>query len=563
MKLLTIEISNFRSIAKKAIISEKSSRLFTLVGANNLGKSNFLRAINLFFNREVEPGLPFNPITDLTQDATGAVISINLQFTRAEDKRMTTYIDNNHETDFKEYIVPVTLVCQSNGRLQYSFSGEKGQRKTFPELIERIQEYVNCIYIPSIKDYRTVIDAQMMRKIVGATFQGWGRGRYGSKTIGEQKEKFKKLLAEIQSVLDESGNYVSGIISSVVPSIEKFAFSLPYDHLEDFLGRLLFTIKEKHLNESITLGSVGSGVQSFAIFSMLRLLHEIRPTNTHRKSKFIWLIEEPETFMHHDLQRKTYEKLKSYSQDGHIFISTHSPVFVDKHDFGSSFLVTHNGKSTELSYITTNNLRDVIAGNLGVSFADFFEFGRFNVLVEGESDRKLLTELNKLFESSGEAGIIDLDQTEFLVCGTVNAISHFYHMYNTFNRYADFIAVFDRDDPGIRERTKLLTAGVPASNLILIPESPHLEKNRMEDIVDREVWETCLRKLDSDGLIELHMKQDKITGYQYHYTDRVEVKKKFVEYLLKSAKKDLKSFSRYLNLLREIKVALARSVSST
>ena len=410
----------------------------------------------------------------------------------------------------------------------------------------------NCIYIPAIKDYRRIIDAQMMRKIVGATFQGWGRGRYGSKTIGEQKEKFSNLLKEVQSVLDESGNYVSEIISSVVPSIESFAFSLPYDHLEDFLGRLLFSIKERHLAESITLSGVGSGVQSFAIFSMLRLLHEIRPTNTHKKSKFIWLIEEPETFMHHDLQKKTHDKLKEYSQGGHIFITTHSPVFIDKHDFGSSFVVIHDGTSTQIEYVTSRNLNSIIAGNLGVSFDDFFDFKRFNILVEGESDKRLLTELNSLFMQASPDRLLNLTQTEFLVCGSANAIPHIYHQFNVFNRYADFVAVFDRDDPGNRARNDLINRGIDESNLILIPESPLREKNSIEDLVARPIWEKVIKRLDSDELIQTKTQQGTITGYEYHPNDRIAVKKAFVKYLLQYARRNLGSFSLYKVLLQSL-----------
>ena len=550
MKLEKITITNFRSLHQTITIKEGRSRLFAFVGANNLGKSNILRAINLFLNKEVEPGLPYNPTTDLCETNKRSIISITFKFSNSDDKRMITYLNKKHSGEFKNYTVPITLACQPNGRLQYSFSGAKGRRKSFPELLTRIHSYINCIYIPAIKDYRSVIDTQMMRKIVAATFQGWGKGRYGSKTIGEQKEKFRKLLNEIQIVLDESGDYVSEIISSVVPSISRFAFTLPYDNLEEFLGKLLFTIDEEHLERSITLGCVGSGVQSFAIFSMLRLLHEIRPTNTYKKSRFIWLIEEPETFMHHDLQHQTYEKLKEYAKLGHIFLTTHSPVFIDKHKFKSSYVVTHNGKTTEINRVTSKNLRNVIAGNLGITFNDFFPFNRFNILVEGKTDRDLLMALNLLFKSAGSSDdFLDLSETEFLVCGSANSIPHFYQMYNVFNRYADFIALFDRDNSGLRAREKLIKEGVGNADLILVPTSSYKEKNAIEDIVYKLVWDDCIRKLDADGLVNIVMSQGKIKDYQFHLKDRIEVKKRFSKYLIEHAKKDLRPFKKFHDLI--------------
>ena len=265
MKFERIEIANFRSIIDPIVLSERDTKLFTFVGANSLGKSNLLRAINLFFTGEVEHGQAYDPSVDLPQSNNRAQgrVAITFRFSPGEDKRMTNYLDKHHPGEFQNHVVPVALACFPNGNMQYSFTVSRGRKMNLPELLHRILDYVNCVYVPAIKDYRSILDSEMMRKIVAATFQGWGRGRYGSKTIGEQKEKFRLLLQEIQTVLDESGNFVSDIVAAAVPSVDKFSFSLPYDNLEEFLGRLLFNFQETHLPGTISLPSVGSGVQSF------------------------------------------------------------------------------------------------------------------------------------------------------------------------------------------------------------------------------------------------------------------------------------------------------------
>lgn len=56
-----IEITNFRSIQKMVI---ESNRLQVIVGNNDAGKSNILRALNLFFNGLTNPGEDFNFATD-------------------------------------------------------------------------------------------------------------------------------------------------------------------------------------------------------------------------------------------------------------------------------------------------------------------------------------------------------------------------------------------------------------------------------------------------------------------------------------------------------------------
>jgi len=66
MKIEKIEITNFRSIREKLLIEASNSNFKIFIGPNNSGKSNILRAINLFFNKETEPRVSYNPNIDLT-----------------------------------------------------------------------------------------------------------------------------------------------------------------------------------------------------------------------------------------------------------------------------------------------------------------------------------------------------------------------------------------------------------------------------------------------------------------------------------------------------------------
>ncbi len=545
-----IEIENFRSIKKKISIDSSTSAFKSFIGPNNSGKSNILRALNLFFNLETEPGIPFNPKQDIALGSNkSANINILFHFTKSIDNNIVNFIDKNYSATFKEYNVLLSLRLYANGSTQYIFTTGKGQKSTgMVDLRLRILDYINCIYIPAIKDYRNIINKDMMRKIVASTFQGWGKGRI-SKKLGENKENFVKIMESLQQILNISGDSMTEMFRDVVPSIERFDFSLPYDNLEDLLGRLSFQISESGINEQVSLDNEGSGIQSYTIYSMLKLLHELRPTNTYKKSKFIWLIEEPETFMHHDLQRKTFNKLKKYSQEGHIFISTHSPIFIDKIDYSNSFLITKDIE-TIVSKVTTNNIRSIITGSLGVRFDELGLFNRFNILVEGETDKKILLELNKLFKIIGKNDLLDENETEIIVCGSASSIPHFYLMYNAFNQYGSFYALFDRDRAGINARDSLLKNGIAKDLLILIPESDFKSNGVIEDLVDKESWDKCLGILDGMGLITIKQKKNEIVDYEYLPQDRVKVKKEFTRNLIKLAKADMKPFHKYLDLLR-------------
>lgn len=63
VKLVFIEIKNFRSIKSSKI---ELSSLNIFVGLNDAGKSNYLKALNLFFNNETDYGKKFQHDVDFT-----------------------------------------------------------------------------------------------------------------------------------------------------------------------------------------------------------------------------------------------------------------------------------------------------------------------------------------------------------------------------------------------------------------------------------------------------------------------------------------------------------------
>ncbi|MDE2489363.1 MAG: AAA family ATPase [Elusimicrobia bacterium] len=567
MKIKKIEIENFRSIHGRLTLYPDEG-LVSFIGANNAGKSNILRAMNLFFNGEVEPGMKFEGKRDICKNSARrvAVISITFQFDAAKDKQFLPYVKNLPE--FSDKTVPVTLECTQNGTLRYSIKDAKGRLLGAGQqvkILDPLLAYIHCIYIPAIKDYRTIINTEMMRRIISATFQGWGRGINLSTALGKHKSEFARVIKALQNILDGSGKYVSEIVTSAVPRIRKFDFALP-EEFEEFLGRMNFQITEEGLKERISLDGEGSGIQSFTIYSMLRLLYELRPRNTYKKSRFMWLIEEPETFMHHDLQRKTFEKLNEYAADGHIYVTTHSSVFLDKTRFNNSYHVTTNPE-TKISRITVDNARDVIAGSLGVSINDFMMFNRFNVLVEGETDRELLVGLNQLFREAGRDDVLDLAEVEFIPCGSATSIPHFYGMFNAYSRYASFIALFDRDDAGKKAYDALINRKVARECLVLVPESPYKKNSAMEDIVDKKIWDRIIRELSAKDLAVVKSRDKgkiaEIVGYEYEANQRVDFKRAFTKLLLKHARSKLDCFEKYHELLVELKARCSSAMAKT
>src|SRR5882672_10085054 len=57
MFIKKILIKNFRSVQNQTF---ELKALNVFVGNNDVGKSNFLKALNLFFNNETDTGIPFD-----------------------------------------------------------------------------------------------------------------------------------------------------------------------------------------------------------------------------------------------------------------------------------------------------------------------------------------------------------------------------------------------------------------------------------------------------------------------------------------------------------------------
>jgi predicted ATP-dependent endonuclease of OLD family len=534
MQIEKIEIENFRSITKRLYLNPCVNRMHVLFGRNSSGKSNILRAINLLFNERVEENLEYSWIRDssIGSDKKTTIILVQLRLCDKQDSYVKKYIKGK-ENDLMgdSDVITVHLQISSTGNFQYRLRSTSGKLVKNDEVIQVIKNAVNCVYIPSIKDYKKILYVDLMRKIVSNTFQGWGLGIVESKRRGEQKERFKVLLSQIQGILDDSGNIVDEELSRAWDKIEKFKFVLPSDQLEDFLGSLEFQIKEKDLNEVINLADVGSGIQCFMILSILKLLHDTRHKGQYYNGTFLWLIEEPETFMHHDLQRKTRDRLLEFAKSGNIVITTHSPVFANKALYSSCYQIESNGGTTART-VKAKDIVAAVAGTLGITLSDYLDIGSWNILVEGESDVAILEAAVGKLREIVEGFVWDENEIKIINCKSASGIPHFWYMYRPFAEYANFICLFDRDESGQKARAELVNNGVSSEAAIFVPDISHnRSKPALEDVIDREEWIQMVEHLDAKGLVTVHKKQNRITNYEYEERNRREVKQAISDFV--------------------------------
>ena len=119
MKLINISIKNYRSIKESGIVHCKN--LMLLIGKNNAGKSNFLKALDLFFNQgkpkhedyyfgldqdnEIEIKLTFDSLSIEFCEALGLSKDQNFTYTKQyplKEKKVRTTKEFINDQSFKD-----------------------------------------------------------------------------------------------------------------------------------------------------------------------------------------------------------------------------------------------------------------------------------------------------------------------------------------------------------------------------------------------------------------------------------------------------------------------------
>ena len=139
-----VEISNFRSIYHQEI---ECSEYNLFCGLNDVGKSNVLKALNLFFNGKTDFQAPLNFQSDYNK------ISLAKAQKSAKQKQLikikvTFNIPEGYKSlsDLKDFSIEKTFDRSGREELRYSDPNSKKRAS-----MSRIMSKVKFVYIPALK----------------------------------------------------------------------------------------------------------------------------------------------------------------------------------------------------------------------------------------------------------------------------------------------------------------------------------------------------------------------------------------------------------------------------
>jgi predicted ATP-dependent endonuclease of OLD family len=278
---------------------------------------------------------------------------------------------------------------------------------------------------------------------------------------GEVKESLEKARNTLQEILDD-------LTTSIDPIFKEFhetwgiKFIVPknINRFREILNEEIeFVLTDDTKSE---IKSKGAGLQRLGhILLNLRIIEKL---NTSKKN-CILIVDEPDIYLHSRLQKKLNQRLKQIAEKTQVFITTHSPLFIDGYKMKNLFLLelsveqTFSTRKKQEGNILNTKLVDLkkddaiflIKETLGIEDNDNLIIGKKNLIVEGEEDKRYITELCYFFE---------IPMCNIIATGGVTNYIKYLDYYNSIiDNSLDkpkFILLYDNDEEGRNQYDKLV-----------------------------------------------------------------------------------------------------------
>lgn len=431
---------------------DMSSDMLVLIGANNAGKTNLMRALNEF---STPPGRGSGNVTPETffEGNVEKPIEVLVTYNKLSDEdrrslskyvledrvivRMSLKYDKDDEKFIREYHGATGRT--TDGTLEFSDTAFEGFRGT------RHPGIPKTVWIPAIRDpsLDTQKSPEMLGEILQGIFQRLSEDALRpvhelvtrlTKMLNRPEEGTDERLAEIVSLEDELSSKLGDMMSGASVNLN---FDPPT--FETF-GKPRVRINDGIVTD---YARKGQGMKSALIFTIFRYYAEHVVRKSPDGTPLVFLMEEPELYLHPHLQRTLLRVLQTISLTDQVVLSTHSPYFIDMENYQTLGLVRKKGLATSIIQTKTGlfSVSDKRELKLAVEFnpeRNELFFGAKVILVEGPGDKyAVLTAAKVLGEDLDSKGISVIE------CGSRDNIAFFVRIVGTF--HIPFSVMYDAD----------------------------------------------------------------------------------------------------------------------
>ena len=310
-----IEITSFRSI-EKIIIPVKEINVFS--GSNDIGKSNILKAINLFFNNQTDF---LNPVKfdDDYNKVSRAKAHRSSKMKQLIKIRLYIKPPSSYKTLIGENNIFIERQYDREGERYERFSSEDIKKRTS---IKRIINKIKYVYIPALKGEEVL---QYLLSLIGEQQLITDQDiLYLNDSISDKTKDLKEILNK--SEIQIGTNF--GLPTLLFDFWQKLSVNTSYEQFEKLNTEIKGSNSDRELNPShysISLLNRGEGIKSKYIPPLLKWLD-----NNDKTKEFIWGIDEPENSLEFGLSDKLARLFyNDYSTSNQIFLTSHSLAFIN------------------------------------------------------------------------------------------------------------------------------------------------------------------------------------------------------------------------------------------
>ncbi|MFH0755907.1 MAG: AAA family ATPase [Bacteroidota bacterium] len=320
--LKRISIANFKCYRKEISFDLNKSSFF--IGANNSGKSAILKAIHCFFD-DRQFNSEFINKTELRAKASGynkSTIRIEFNLEELSTKSLKEKLIRAYPE--LQTITKTFTFREKSKTIQIEYLINE-KTYDFDDLDESMVDFlsrINVSYIHPQESAELLIKAQEKLKL--RLLSNWGRNASLAEIIKQLQTQWAELRNRANPYLS---NGLTQSLQEIWPGC-KTTVDLPLN-IEDVIAISEISFAADNELPAVNLTSQGTGAQSAILYQTHYLLDSDR--TLHRGFYYpIWLIEEPESFLHADIIFKLGNYLCSdeWLSNIQMLASTHSPLLL-------------------------------------------------------------------------------------------------------------------------------------------------------------------------------------------------------------------------------------------
>jgi predicted ATP-dependent endonuclease of OLD family len=477
MQLVTFSVTNFRSITTAHKIPIADSTI--LIGKNNEGKSNLLRALNIAMKALTAHAGEDVQVNYESRDSQTYIwrrdFPISLQRrTRGTESifRLEFSLNEDEVGEFREIIksalngtLPIEIkIGKSNSpEIHVPKRGPGGNALSAKsnKIAKYIAEHIEFNYIPAIRTEDEALS--VVQEMLSAELSQLERNP-------EYLASLQKIAELQQPVLDKISESIKNSLKLFLPNINCVSVRVPPSARRVALRSQCRV--EIDGGSRTFLEYKGDGVKSLAALGLLK-------DKKISQSASIIAIEEPESHLHPGAMHSLRDVIETLAKDNQVVITTHCPLFVDREHISRNILIDSN---------SAKPARDISAVRalLGVRASDNLVNASHVLVVEGAEDAIALTAiLSHLSPFVSKA----LKQHHLVIEPIGGAGNLSYKLTLLANALCVSHVLLDHDDAGTKAFKKAEADGVLKLSDITFVNCQGMPESELEDCFDKNSYQ--------------------------------------------------------------------------